>query len=271
MPSSLNPESNLQAINAVLERTRGSSERFSETLRHEHIQHLSFTQVSTVEGCQRRYFLQYVVLADPVPVPDYFTKGKLLHQLIAASYESLRRDEAISREAYIPIIEGVYTGEAGRHLQNAVDVHLENLWLGYEIVGIEQPFVLSVDPALPPCVGVIDLVLRQGERFVIVDHKTGRDFSPQDELQMAIYVEYIRREYGGKECAFYYDHYRWVNNLQRIRKPPFQRTRVVLPKRYWEAAEARIHAAQKTIERIRRQGWGMKNGQCFRCPFKSIC
>jgi hypothetical protein len=116
-----------------------------------------------------------------------------------------------------------------------------------------------------------DLVLRKGENFVIVDHKTGRDFSPQDELQMAIYVEYIRREYGGKECPFYYDHYRWVNNLQRIRKPAFQRTRVVLPKRYWEAAEARIHAAQRTIERIRRQGWGVRNGQCFRCPYRGVC
>ena len=84
----------LAAILSVIEQTRGSTDQFAETLRHKHIPHLSFSQVSTVEFCHYRYFLQYEALIDPDPIPDYFTKGKLLHQVIARLLESLYGEDA---------------------------------------------------------------------------------------------------------------------------------------------------------------------------------
>lgn len=79
----------LSNIYSVIEQTSGNWDRFAETLRHQQIAHLSFSQITTVEFCQYRYYLQYVDLVEPTPTPDYFTKGKLLHWAIASYYEAL--------------------------------------------------------------------------------------------------------------------------------------------------------------------------------------
>jgi ATP-dependent exoDNAse (exonuclease V) beta subunit len=271
MPPSNELTATLDQINLLLEQTRGSSDQFAETLRHQHVPHLSFSQVTTVEACQYRYYLQYVKLLDPQPLPDYFTKGKLLHQVIAASYASLSQNHPIQIEDYHQFIDQQLHGEHQRHLHNAVTLHLENLWRGCEIVAVEEPFVMAVDDTLPPCVGVIDLILEHEGQFIVIDHKTGRDFYPEDHLQMAIYVAYIHHKYGVQTCQFYYDHYRWVNNLARIRKPAFQRTPVTLPEGYWETAVARIRGGYRHIQHIRDLGWGTKNGECFRCPYRGMC
>jgi hypothetical protein len=261
----------LSAILSVIEETRGDSDHFAETLRHMHIPHLSFSQVSTVEFCHYRYFLQYEQLVDPVPVPDYFTKGKLLHQLIATTYANLARDQRVDPEPYYGLIRRHYQGDAETHLQNAVAVHLGNLWQDCQVVAVEEPFVMLIDERLPPVVGVIDLILKQNGNYILIDHKTGRDFYPQDELQMAIYVEYARQRYGGSNFRFFYEHYRWVKNLQRIRKPAFQRTEVILPSYFWQLALARIQSGFRAIEGIKTTQEAKKEGECFRCPYQKIC
>ena len=90
-----------------------------------------------------------------------------------------------------------------------------------KVVGIEKPFVYLMEQAIPPVVGVIDLILRRGETLILIDHKTGRDFYQPDILQMAVYFNYLRSTGIKGECEFYYDSYRWVENLTRIRKPAF--------------------------------------------------
>jgi predicted RecB family nuclease len=120
-------------------------------------------------------------------------------------------------------------------------------------------------------VGVIDLVLRQGDQVIVIDHKTGRDFYPQDVLQMAIYREWVQRQYPAARYSFYYDNYRWVRNLQRIRKPAFQRLEVEVAPDFWSSALERIRRGQKQIDRILDSGEARKNGECFRCPYRSQC
>jgi CRISPR/Cas system-associated exonuclease Cas4 (RecB family) len=262
---------NLEQISLVIERTRGNSDRFAETLRHEHIPHLSFSQITTAEFCDRRYYLQYIQLIDPHPIPDYFTKGKLLHQAIASTYEKAANHQEAEIDESFQIIANHYHGEHQHHLRNAAVVHMENVWRNCQVIAIEEAFAMHIHPDLPACVGVIDLILKQDGHFIVVDHKTGRDFYPQDELQMAIYVEYIRRHYQVNTCQFYYDHYRWVNNLKRIRKPAFQRTEVILAEDYWRQALARIQYGYQKIEKIKAAGQGDRNGECFRCPYRSVC
>ncbi len=265
------PAASLEQIQAVIRASRGDPDRFGETLRHKRIPHLSFSQVSAVEFCEQRYFLQYIQLVDPEPVPDYFVKGKLVHQLIARNYLKAARNQKIQPAAAQRYLSRQYAGPDLNHLSNAVTVHLQNLWEDCEIVAVEQPFVLVVHPDLPPCVGVIDLVLKQGSGYILVDHKTGRDFAPQDELQTAIYMHYIRETYGTVRCRFYYDQYRWVNNLARIRKPAFQRIPVTLPRGHWRAALERMHSAREKMEAIERANYGRKFGQCFMCPYRAMC
>ncbi len=271
------PAEHLATILALIEETRGSTDRFAETLRYRQIPHISFSQITTVEFCQYRYFLEYVCLLDPTPVPDYFTKGKLLHQVIASFYEKEARfqdgdqDQAGSAEDAYRVIDSAYEGDSRRHLRNAYAVHLQNRWQDGQILAVEQPFAILAGPALPPIVGVIDLIMRKADDIIIVDHKTGRDFYPEDELQMAIYVQYIQQQFGELTCKFYYDHYRWVNNLTRIRKPAFQRTKVSFSSARWPAALDRIHKGAKLIDQIRATKRAGKNGECFRCPYRKVC
>ena len=272
MDASIQSQQALQAILDVIERSNGDADGFAETLRREQIPHISFSQISTVESCRQRYYLQYVLGQEPQPVPDYFTKGKLFHQLVASHYRKNGRSSSQASLAFAQAeIAGQYEGRNQRHLENAFRVHLQHSWKDVEVIAVEKPFAMLIDPHLPPCVGVIDLAARQEDTYIVVDHKTGRDFYPQDELQSAIYMEYMRREYGNVNSAFYYDHYRWVENLQRIRKPALQRTRIDLPPGTWLAALERIRLGYQRIEEILRDGCGLRYGECFRCPYRRTC
>ncbi len=268
-PSRANQEIN--QIYSVIEQTRGSSDQFAETLRHRYIPHLSFSQITTVEFCEYRYYLQYVQLIDPQPIPDYFTKGRLLHWAIASYYQCVARGEEFPLDMVLDAFDRQYQGENQRHLHNAIAVHLENSWRNCQVEAVEEPFAMSIDPNLPPCVGVIDLILRKDGRIILVDHKTGRDFYPEDELQMAIYVQFVRNQFGDIPCDFFYDHYRWVNHLTRIRKPAFQRVQVFQSHRNWSTALERIRAGSDLIERIKTGKKVYRNGECFRCPYRNSC
>jgi len=284
-------------IDQIIRECRGDSDRFAETLRGEEIPHLSFSQVATVEFCEHRYYLQYIEKEEPVPFPDYFTKGKLLHQLIAETYEAIRTGSENGSVSVEYRIANTCIGDNKRHLVNAYHVHQANLWAGFKVADVEHPFVMEIDEKLPPMVGVIDLVLKQNGQYFLVDHKSGRNFYPYDELQVAIYKKYIQAVYQGADCRLYYDHYRWVNNLEkyiqavyqgadcrlyydhyrwvnnlgRIRKPAFQRTEVSVDVSSWPSYLKRIQQAYAIIQRIKNGIAPSRGGECFRCPYRNNC
>ncbi len=210
-------------------------------------------------------------MLDPEPIPDYFTKGKIFHQAVASYYKNLLIPGIGPVQNPSHQIQKEYHGKDLHHITNAYSVHLENYWKDCEIIGVEQPFVMTVDPELPPFVGVIDLILRRNGSLILVDHKTGRDFYEDDELQMAIYSEYIQQKYGQANCVFYYDHYRWVNNLNRIRKPAFNRVKVNFSSTTLALTLNRIQRGYEKIHQIKNGNDIMKEGLCFRCPYRGIC
>ena len=285
LANTLNPQQALKRILDLIQRTNGDGDVFAQTLRRERIPHISFSQVSCVEFCPQRYYLQYVLGQDPDPLPDYFTKGKLFHSLLADFYRGNGHpsnhppntagqafaDGALPHPASPNGAPSSLSPTSRTHLENAYAVHLQHSWSDCRVIAVEQPFAMLADEALPPLVGVIDLVLEHEGETIIVDHKTGRDFYPQDELQSAIYSEYLRRQFGDTPVTFYYDHYRWVENLQRIRKPALQRTPVVPSAESWPAALERIRSGYRLIEQVTRQGGTNGNGQCFRCPYRADC
>lgn len=267
---SLTPKQSLKAISALI--TAGiSGERFGQTLRRKKIPHLSFSQVAAIEFCHQRYYLDYIEAVQLDPIPNYFIKGKLLHQFIASSYTKIAHKRKIDRRSYSKTITRYYDDHHGVHLENAVQVHLENLWQGYKIVGVEKPFVIAIDDELPPFVGVIDLLLKKGNEVIIIDHKSGNDFYAPDNMQMAIYQHYGMQRYPKSDIKVYYDQYRWVNNLNRMRKPPMLRSEVRLPSNSWFKAMLRIRDGYRTMQKIREGNQSIKFGECFQCPFKPIC
>ena len=271
MTDSMTPAQSLLEIQALLQAAGGNADEFIRLMKASPLPSLSFSKVSTVEACQYRFYLQYILYLDPQPLPDYFVKGKLLHTVIAASYQKVANQENPSLQDHQELLGQVAGLQARTHLSNATSVHLQNLWTADEVLGIEQPFVMLVDEKLPPVIGVIDLLLRQGDGFVVIDHKSGRNFYPPDLLQMAIYRQWLREEFHAQESRFFYEHYRWVNNLQRIRKPAFMRSAVDLPADGWSACLQRIRLAHAEMQRIYSGEQASKNGECFRCPYRVMC
>lgn len=257
-------------IRQALQASGGDADKFVGTLRREHIPHLSFSQITTIEFCETRYQLQYIEMRELEPTPTYFVKGKAMHELIADTYRGMQNgngDIVVSNESFSNEMDA----ESEQHLLNAYRVHREHVWTEYEIEAVEHPFVMEMEAGLPPIVGVIDLVLRQNGDFTLVDHKTGRDFYPYDALQVAIYAKHIEGAHAGKSCRLFYDHYRWVNNLERIRKPAFQRTEVNAKLSDWGAYVERIREGAAHIDRIRQGGTPARVGACYMCPYRGMC
>lgn len=260
-----------QEISSVIKSLDGDSQEFGRILRHSNIPHISFSQIYTVEFCHYAYFLEYVKKVSPNPTPVYFTKGRLLHQIIANIYSKLMLSQNVGELEFYDLVDAELNGLDNKHVKNSINVVLNNIWKNYRIVAIEKPFVMVVDDELPPVVGIIDLILEKEGRYFVIDHKSGRDFYPQDPLQMAIYAMFIESHFPSNQIEFFYDHYRWVNNLSRIRKPALFRNKVKFQTKYGRSEIKRINTGFKAMAAIKGTGSAIKFGQCFRCPYYGIC
>jgi hypothetical protein len=81
----------------------------------------------------------------------------------------------------------------------------------------------------------------------------------------------VRRQYGAERCAGYYDQYRWVNNLDRIRKPASRRTKVTIRKGTWNTVLRRIAKRYRQMKKIEQTGRAEGSGDCWVCPYKDLC
>ena len=267
----MNFQETYTALQSILAQVNNDSDLFVQALHHQKLSYLSYSQVTTVEFCQQRYYLQYILGQQPEPLPDYFTKGKLLHQLIAQSYQADIVGANVSLEDLQMQLAISDKCCDQTHLANALNLHQQHRWQVECVLAVEHPFAILLAEDLPPLVGVIDLILQDGDAIILVDHKTGRNFYPYDELQVAIYAQYIQTIYPDYDCRLYYDHYRWVNNLQRIRKPAFQRTLVQMQPALDALYRQRISAAAGVIHYLREGAVPSHTGECFRCPFQKNC
>ena len=267
----MNYQQSFIEIRSLLDSVQHDSELFVQALHGQDLPYLSYSQITTVEFCQQRYSLQYILHRQPEPLPDYFSKGKLLHQLIAHDYQAQMQGDTLSLDDLVAQLHENDLQCDTQHLLNALHLHQQQRWQHQRVLAVEHPFVFAPADDLPPLVGVIDLILQDGDSIILVDHKTGRNFYPYDELQVAIYAQYIQSMYPGSDCRLYYDHYRWVNNLDRIRKPAFQRTLVEVQPEHTALYRQRMHKAAQAIFRLQDGAVPAHTGTCFRCPFRLNC
>jgi CRISPR/Cas system-associated exonuclease Cas4 (RecB family) len=259
-----------QTITDLMGQYAGDSDGFVTTLRSERIPHLSYSRLSSVEFCPQRYYIEYILMADEGANPEYFNKGKAFHRLAAEVYTGMAHHESPEPTSLANQIGDEFEGENRDHLLNAAQLLLENLWQDYEVVGVEQPFVMLLEPDLPPCVGVIDLILRRGDQFVVIDHKTGRAFPKLDGFQLAVYQEYIRQTYGVETCQSFFDCYRWVNHLGRIRKPAFQRSEVISGQSL-DGIRRRFSDGYEIIRNLDHKKSIPRTGECYLCSHRKFC
>jgi hypothetical protein len=257
-------------VRARLAAWKGSFPAFARALDREGVRTLSWSKVAAVEFCETRYLLEFVQRLRLVPRPFYFVKGEVFHIAAARIYRDLAAGRRPSLARLDRFVDSRLDDDRP-HLKNALRLALDNVRPDHEVLSVEAPFVLDLGPKLPPALGIADLVLRRGPDHVVVDHKTGTRFGDHDELQLVLYREWARREFGAERCAVCYDEYRWVNNLEKIRKPAFQRTEVRPGPQAWRRALDRIGEADEAMRRIERDRDGDAGGECFRCPWKEQC
>jgi len=260
-----------EEVAAKLAGWTGTIGGFTRMLDAEAIAYLSFSKITTMDFCPYAYYLEYIKKIVVRPQPDYFIKGHLFHEAAARAYRAMRRGREVDAAGLKRFITSRARSEHHDHLHNAVSLAIDNAHIGWEVVGIEQPFVLSLGPSLPPCLGVVDLILRKQGQYAVVDHKTGKNFNGPDDTQLAIYGEHVNRTFGVQECTGIFDEYRWVNNLTRIRKPGFSRTVVKPRASSWKKAERRLAKCHRQILSIERKGDAAKTGNCFMCRFGDRC
>ena len=260
-----------KAMSAALATHTGGIERFTRRLDRDGVPYLSYSKLATVEGCPYRYYLEYVQGVKLRPEPAYFVKGRVFHKAAAKVYLALARGRAARAGAIERLIEAHDDQSDRQHLRNAVELLRQNALGGWEVVAVEQPFVLSLGRGLPPCLGVIDLILRREGVYAVIDHKTGKSFGRGDAAQLAIYCQHVLRRHRAKECLTYFDEYRWVNNLDRIRKPAFQRRKVRIRPSAWNGAVRRFRRAYRNIRKIELAGDAPGAGSCYMCPFRDVC
>lgn len=241
------------------------------SLDREGVPYLSYSKITSLEFCPYRYYLEYVAGVKLRPEPSYFVKGRTFHKAADRLYRTIARGRQLDTGELEPLIQKHRDEDDQRHLRNAVQLLAQNVMAGWDVVGVEEPFILSLGPNLPPCIGIVDLVLRKDGVLAVIDHKTGKNFGNTDPLQMAVYRQHAVTKHKAEKCLTFFDEYRWVNNLGRIRKPAFQRTAVQLRSTAWASAVRRFAKGHVRIRRIEKTQDAPGTGQCYLCPFREAC
>ena len=250
------------ALQKMWEQRSGSFGSFVSSLTREGIPYLSYTRVSTVERCRLCYYRQYILGIKPTG--SALVTGTLVHEAAQVAYEHMRAGRSVD---FVSL--GLRT--ARRHpepscrplVKNGVATLSTHLWEDHKIVGIEEPFFLDLSVDLPPIIGVVDLILRDGTDFLVVDHKTGSRIEKQDAGQLVLYAEHVRRKYGAKRCDGAFDQYRMVPNLEKVRTPVHKRTLVKIRPTRSAALVPRYRRAWTSIQSIRSANNAWRGENCW--------
>jgi hypothetical protein len=258
------------AIAAHLAAWTDTLEEFVGDLDRRGTRYLSFSKVRAVEFCPCQYSLRFVRHVSVQPEPTYLQKGRLFHAAMAHLYRARARGESLSVRAL-----GAYAAECAppdrQQVTNAVATAIRRLRPTWAIVGVEEPFVLDMGPALPPCIGVVDLILRRDTTYAVVDYKTGGQFHATDDLQIALYGEYVQRRYAATKCVGFVEEYRWVNELRRARSEVGRRREVQIIPTAWPTIVERLARSYRRMLRIETSGEAPAMGRRSACLYSRQC
>ena len=237
---------------------------FMSSIERDGIAYLSHTKVSTVQRCRQCYYEQFVLKKKAVG-PAIET-GTLVHEAAQIAYQHIQAGRPVDFDALAQKTAARHSVPSCRaHVGNAITTLSQHLLPGHEIVGIEEPFFLDLSADLPPVIGVVDLILRDGPRYLVVDHKTGKRFNDEDEGQLVLYAEYVRQRHGAKRCEGVFDQYRMVPNLARVRTPVHMRTSVKISAKRTAALVPQYRSAWKTMQSIRSASDAPRGDNCWFC------
>lgn len=168
----------------------------------------SFSSVNTYNTCPQAFKLGYL---DALPRVDnaFSDWGTFMHSIMEAyfrgeveffelsqMYVDGYKDNVLCEfppNKFCDLSERYYT--AGKEYLDK----FEGLFEDCEVVGVEQKVFLKIEGR--PFVGVIDLLLKDGEDYIVADHKSKSAFKSKRELaeyarQLYLYALFVREKYG---------------------------------------------------------------------------
>lgn len=165
------------------------------------LDHLSHSQVTTFVSCPRKWHFEKVEHAPRERTPATFAFGIAVHDTLASVNEAALRGETVrAHDLFIANWKVAIAGDLPVHYgkDDADDLLAKGqaLVAAYMpptgIIGVEQPFTVTLDPDLPPIEGRIDLIRRdEAGNLVLADLKTSGTRLLTDthgiEAQMALY------------------------------------------------------------------------------------
>jgi CRISPR/Cas system-associated exonuclease Cas4 (RecB family) len=258
-------------VHNLIKENKNVPDKIGSVLVSTRIPHLSYSMISSYESCPQKYYLEYVKQVKLRPEPLYFAKGKALHTAAKNLY-SRGLATGIPISFWNKMVHGVRETKDKKHLENAFNLMVKNRWdIEWEVIDIERPFVMQIHEELPPFFGIIDLVIRKGNQYIVVDHKTGNSFNEVDPKQLVLYREFVCQEYSAKKVDTYYDQYRWVNNLDRVKKPAFMRSKIPIKANDIGKAIARAKKAYTGLCKIDVPVDVAFSERCYSCQFRNLC
>ena len=169
----------------------------------------SFSSANTYDTCPQAFRLGYL---DALPRVDnaFSDWGTFMHSLMERYFKGQLEFFELS-QAYLDgykdavkckfppnkfcDLEQRYYAAGKEYLDSFDGAAFE----GCDVVGVEQRVRLTINGR--PFVGVIDLLLRKGDDFIIVDHKSKSAFKSKREQaeyarQLYLYAIYVHEQYG---------------------------------------------------------------------------
>ncbi|MBK8205288.1 MAG: PD-(D/E)XK nuclease family protein [Planctomycetes bacterium] len=245
----------------------------------------SFSRLSSWLRCPRLHRYRYIDLATEERVSGSMLLGIAFHEAAELHFRGIQRGEQfVSAEVYAAFDRALtdsakYNEEVGCPVDygkasldeligkghEMLAVFLAESPRDIEVLDIERSFEIEIEPGRV-VEGVLDLVLRQGNRVLVVDLKTSAQAFGQDRLdfdsQATTYIVAARQLY---RCAVDFEF--WL--VTRTKSPRFIRYPVVRD----AADEAELIEAIREVEAAtalgvfpRRRDW-----QCMGCEYRDRC
>lgn len=203
------------------------------------VRHLSMSAIRTYLTDRQSFFRRYVRLEFEEKESPALIEGKGVHAVLEGYWKAKKEGKDFDWESAIDEQERIISakdredridwGKSGdleksqKNLRQAVEFYRESPPEYGEIVSVEDEFLSDFEDldgnTMPiPLKGFCDLIVKDGEDYVIVDHKTVALVKQQDEpapvfeLQAAAYWFLVRKEYGINPKRMIFDQIKKTKN-----------------------------------------------------------
>lgn len=203
------------------------------------VRHLSMSAIRNYLTDRQSFFRRYVRLEFDEKESSALIEGKAVHAVLEGYWKARKDgkefnwDEAVDAQERIIAakdregrIDWGKTGDlekSQKTLRQAIEFYRESPPNYKDIVSVEDQFLSDFEDldgnSMPiPLKGFCDLIVKDGDDYVIVDHKTvalvkqQSDPAPDFELQAAVYWFLTRKEYGVNPKRMIFDQIKKTKN-----------------------------------------------------------